>query len=79
MKRFLVIILDSSGEFRQFDNLEEATAAAIREGALYGGPRGVEIRTFDLVRRVPCSDYINPNFPQERFSLEKGMMVAPST
>jgi len=61
------------------DTIEEAVARAIQDGAWYGGSAGVEIRTFDLVQVVPCSDYVNPTFPQERFSLEKGMMVTPST
>ncbi len=61
------------------DTMKGAVACAVKDGAWHGGSAGVEIRTYDLIQVVPCSDYVDPNFPQERFSLEKGMMVAPST
>ena len=61
------------------DTLEEAAAHAIKDGAWYGGSAGVEIKMLVTVKVIPCFDYVNPNFPQERFSVEKGMMVPPST
>ena len=77
--KYFVTATEPDFPFSVFDTLEEAVARAIQDGAWYGGSDGVEISKMEVIRVIPPSEYVNPNFPNERFSLEKGMMVPPST